>query len=216
MIKVCVKSQHLGNEKNWRRHWRDRGTLETFTVQYMYGYHNVSPNHSMCIRLAFDDPIVLALIEEEANYQQELREYDESEQVSDSGSDGGVTGVLSGQPLSITLVAEGDILVSGNANIQNFKDDKHPDEIQNLLFVAGGDIDLDGSLTNSIDGIVVAGEQVSMTANANLSGYVIASDIFEESSTVTESKILENFTVTYNDLKNPFLNDQTKILSWKQ
>ena len=112
--------------------------------------------------------------------------------------------------------AEGDILVSGNANIQNFKNDNHPEEVQNLLFVAAGDIDLDGNVPEPIDGIVTAGEQVSLTANAELSGYVIASDVYEESSMVTESKILENFTVTYNDLKNPFLNDQTKILSWKQ
>jgi hypothetical protein len=40
-----------------------------------------------------------------------------------------------------------------------------------------------------------------MTANANLSGYVIASDALEERSTVTESKILENFTIAYNNLK---------------
>jgi hypothetical protein len=59
-------------------------------------------------------------------------------------------------------------------------------------------------------GIVIAAEQVSLRANANLSGYVIASDIFKESSMVTESKFLENFTVTYNDLKNTFLKDQTK------
>ena len=120
------------------------------------------------------------------------------------------------EPLDLTLVAEGDIIISANADILNFKNPDHPEEVQNLLFVAGGDVDFGGSLTDAIDGIVVAGEQVSMTANANLSGYVIASDVFEESSTVTESKILENFTVTYNDLKNPFLNDQTKILSWKQ
>jgi hypothetical protein len=112
--------------------------------------------------------------------------------------------------------AEGDILVSGNANIQNFKNDNHPEEVQNLLFVAAGDIDLDGKVPEPIDGIVTAGEQVSLTADAELSGYVIASDVYENSFMVTESKILENFTVTYNDLKNPFLNDQTKILSWKQ
>ena len=120
------------------------------------------------------------------------------------------------EPLDLTLVAEGDIIISANADILNFKNPDHPEEVQNLLFVAGGDVDFGGSLTDAIDGIVIAGEQVSMTANANLSGYVIASDVFEENSTVTESKILENFTVTYNDLKNPFLNDQTKILSWKQ
>ena len=119
-------------------------------------------------------------------------------------------------PLDLTLVAEGDIIISANADILNFKNPDHPEEVQNLLFVAGGDVDFGGSLTDAIDGIVIAGEQVSMTANANLSGYVIASDVFEESSTVTESKILENFTVTYNDLKNPFLNGQTKIFSWKQ
>jgi hypothetical protein len=122
----------------------------------------------------------------------------------------------SAESLSLTLLAEGDILLSGKANIQNFKNENHPEEIQNLLFVAAGDIDLDGTVSEPIDGIVTAGEQVSLIADAELSGYVIASDVYEESSLVTESKILESFTVTYNDLKNPFLNDQTKILSWKQ
>jgi len=124
--------------------------------------------------------------------------------------------VISTEPLFLTLVSEGDILISGNANIQNFKNENHPEEVQNLLFVAAGDIDLDGNVPEPIDGIVTAGEQVSLTANAELNGYVIASDVYEESSMVTESNILENFTVTYNDLKNPFLNDQTNILSWKQ
>jgi hypothetical protein len=159
------------------------------------------------------------MIEEEANYQDKFQkqlrdEKNESENYYDS--DENYTRVLSGRPLTITVVAEGDILVSGNANIQNFKNDNHPEEIQNLLFVAVGDIDLDGKVPEPIDGIVTAGEQVSLTADAELSGYVIASDVYEDSSMVTESKILENFTVTYNDLKNPFLNDQTKILSWKQ
>ncbi|MZH05846.1 MAG: hypothetical protein F3743_10675 [Nitrospinae bacterium] len=124
--------------------------------------------------------------------------------------------VISTEPLFLTLVSEGDILISGNANIQNFKNENHPEEVQNLLFVAAGDIDLDGNVPEPIDGIVTAGEQVSLTANAELNGYVIASDVYEESSMVTESNIIENFTVTYNDLKNPFLNDQTNILSWKQ
>jgi hypothetical protein len=168
-----------------------------------------------CSFLIFGHPKALALIQEEEDYQQQLRD-EENKSENDYDSDEGGYRALSGKALSITLVAEGDILVSGNANIQNFKNDNHPEEIQNLLFVAAGDIDLDGNVPEPIDGIVTAGEQVSLTANAELSGYVIASDVYEESSMVTESKILENFTVTYNDLKNPFLNDQTKILSWKQ
>ena len=119
-------------------------------------------------------------------------------------------------PLDLTLVAEGDIIISANADILNFKNPDHPEEVQNLLFVAGGDVDFGGSLTDAIDGIVIAGEQVSMTANANLSGYVIASDVSEESSIVSENRILENFIVTYNELKHPFLNDRTSILSWHQ
>ena len=168
-----------------------------------------------CSFLTLDHPKALALIQEEEDYKQYLRD-EKNKSENDYDSDEGGYRALSGKPLSITLVAEGDILVSGNANIQNFKNDNHPEEIQNLLFVAAGDIDLDGNVPEPIDGIVTAGEQVSLTANAELSGYVIASDVYEESSVVTESKILENFTVTYNDLKNPFLNDQTKILSWKQ
>ena len=119
-------------------------------------------------------------------------------------------------PLDLTLVAEGDIIISANADILNFKNPDHPEEIQNLLFVAGGDVDFGGSLTDAIDGIVIAGEQVSMTANANLNGYVIASDVSDDSSIVSENRILENFNVTYNELKHPFLNNRTSILSWHQ
>ena len=86
----------------------------------------------MCIWFAFDDQKVLALMEEEENYQQQLRDYEENEKVSDFSSNGGVNRALSGQLLSITLMAEGDIIVSGNANILNFKDDKHPEEVQNF------------------------------------------------------------------------------------
>jgi hypothetical protein len=71
-------------------------------------------------------------MEEEENYQQQLRDYEKNEKVSDSSSNRGVNRALSWQPLSITLMAEDDIIVSGNSDILNFKDDKHPEEIQNL------------------------------------------------------------------------------------
>jgi hypothetical protein len=51
--------------------------------------------------------------------------------------------------------------------------------MQNLLLIAAGDIDLDGTVSEPIDGIVTAGEQGSLTADAELSGYVIASDVYE-------------------------------------
>jgi hypothetical protein len=229
-IKPCNTRGDKNNNK-WKKYVRNRNKLEYWSrgrtaINGVCGFAprwhenqkecDWPPTVNMCQRLAYDDPKVLALIEEEAKYQEELQEQLNNEQENDYDSDEAGYRALSGKPLSITLVAEGDILVSGNANIQNFKNDNHPEEIQNLLFVAAGDIDFDGKVPEPIDGIVTAGEQVSLTADAELSGYVIASDVYEDSSMVTESNIIENFTVTYNDLKNPFLNDQTKILSWKQ
>jgi len=233
-IKLCNTRGDKNNNK-WKKYVRNRYKLEVWSrgrtaingvcesaPRWHKGQKECDrpPTVNMCQRLAYDDPKVLALIAEEANYQEEFHQQlnNELNNVSenDYDSDENYTRALSGKPLSITVVAEGDILVSGNANIQNFKNDNPPEEVQNLLFVAAGDIDLDGKVPEPIDGIVTAGEQVSLTADAELSGYVIASDVYEDSSMVTESKILENFTVTYNDLKNPFLNDQTKILSCKQ
>lgn len=224
MFYQCMRRSHQRNEKNWRNLIAARYKLENLTTRVIKKGRIPSQwprvprpvqENTLCERLALDDPKVLALIEEEEKYQEEFQP-EANEQENDSESDGSYTRSLSGKPLSITLVAEGDILVSGDANIQNFKNENHPEEVQNLLFVAAGDLDMDGKVPEPIDGIVIADEQVSLTADAELIGYVIASDVYEESSMVTESNILENFTVTYSDLKNPFLSDQIKILSWKQ
>jgi len=122
----------------------------------------------------------------------------------------------SGDALKLTLIAEEDIIISGNPNIENYKNDSHPEEIQNLLFVSGLDLDFGGNLTQSVQGVVIAKEQISLTGSVSLSGYIIASDVTSSGDTVGSNSVSGNFEVTYNGLKNPFLNDQVTLLSWKE
>lgn len=135
---------------------------------------------------------------------------------SDKDKDSDSSSSSSGEALELTLIAEGDIIISGNPNIENYKNDSHPEEIQNLLFVSGLDLDFGGNLSQSIEGITIAKEQVSLSGNASLSGYVIASDVASAGDTVGSNDVSGSFNVTYNGLKNPFLNDQVTILSWKE
>jgi hypothetical protein len=136
---------------------------------------------------------------------------------SDSGDkDKDTDAESSGDALEMTLIAEGDIIISGNPNIENYKNALHPEEIQNLLFVSGLDLDFGGNLSQSVEGIAIAKEQISLTGSASLSGYVIASDVTSDGSTVNGNTVSGNFTITYNSLKNPFLNDQVTLLSWKE
>ncbi len=136
---------------------------------------------------------------------------------SDSGDkDKDTDAESSGDALELTLIAEGDIIISGNPNIENYKNALHPEEIQNLLFVSGLDLDFGGNLSQSVEGIAIAKEQISLTGSASLSGYVIASDVTSDGSTVSGNTVSGNFTITYNSLKNPFLNDQVTLLSWKE
>ena len=61
------------NEEKWKNYWRDRGTLQSLTTgegpepRCHYGGCEMPPNTKMCIRLAFDDPKVLMLMEDELN-----------------------------------------------------------------------------------------------------------------------------------------------------
>jgi len=134
----------------------------------------------------------------------------------DKDSDSGSGSPPSGVTLKLTLIAENDIIISGNPDIENYKNASHPEEIQNLLFVSGLDLDFGGNLNQSVEGIVIAKEQISLGGNVTLNGYVIASDLTATGDTVDGNDVSGSFKVTYNGLKNPFLNDQVSILSWKE
>jgi type IV pilus assembly protein PilA len=73
-VKEFIKScNHRAdkNEEKWKKYWRDRGTLQSFSTgegpepRCHYGGCEMPPNTRMCIRLAFDDPKVLRLMQDE-------------------------------------------------------------------------------------------------------------------------------------------------------
>ncbi len=59
MIKTCIG--YHGNEQNWRKHWKGR-ILPNARDKWMF---DQPPEKHMCIRLAFNDPNVLRLIQDE-------------------------------------------------------------------------------------------------------------------------------------------------------
>jgi len=83
--------------------------------------------------------------------------------------------------------------------------------------MAGTDIAWSGNPSNSIQGLVYAGEQIEISGNISFNGFIIAADASATDGTVTENKISGNPTITYNgDVVSPFLSSKVSILSWQK
>ena len=92
--------------------------------------------------------------------------------------------VISGSPTadwSLTLVTEGYIEVSGNPNFEAFGNHAtDPDatslrpEVRDLLFVAGGDLKINGNPSQKFHGVMAAHMEVSVSGNPNYQGRIIA------------------------------------------
>lgn len=92
--------------------------------------------------------------------------------------------VISGSPTAdwnLTLVTEGYIEVSGNPNFEAFGNhatDPHTTslraEVRDLLFVAGGDLKINGNPSQKFYGVMAAHMEVSISGNPNYQGRIIA------------------------------------------
>jgi cytoskeletal protein CcmA (bactofilin family) len=128
---------------------------------------------------------------------------------------------VSGNPGSVpnpwrtTLVATGNINLSGNPIIADHKNLSDPIGVQNLLFVAGGDIKISGNATQTFEGIIAARGHIRVSGNPSLNGCIIA-----ENATGTqdqENRVSGNMTITYNGgMASPFISNTVRILSWRQ
>lgn len=113
-------------------------------------------------------------------------------------------------PWETTLIATGDIRISGNPIIADYKDPSDPIGVQNLLFVAGGNLRISGNLTQTLDGIIAAYGYIEVSGNPNLTGYIIA-------QTGTENRVSGNMTITYNGgMDSPFSSNTLSIIAWRQ
>jgi Tfp pilus assembly protein PilX len=116
-----------------------------------------------------------------------------------------------------TIIAEGYINFGGNADVANYKDASDTVDIQNLFLVAGTDIEFSGNPSNTIQGMMAAKEQVSISGTVSLEGFLIAADVDTSESLVTGNTISGSLTVTYNgDIVAPFLSNKVKVIAWQE
>jgi len=124
-------------------------------------------------------------------------------------------------PLVGTIIAEGDLVINGDwvalrapmpSDGALFKA-----STQNLLFLAGGDVKIAGGVRQRYQGIIVAGEQLSIQAPATIGGYLLAQDLSNMSGTVTSNSVTGAVALTYNgDYPAPAtLLKTARVLTWK-
>jgi hypothetical protein len=100
--------------------------------------------------------------------------------------------ISSGPTLTMTLIAEGSIDISGSPNLT-----AHTNE---LLFVTDGDLDISGGVETDViaQGQILVHEQLSISGNATLGGQIIVEDAANTHSLVTTSSITGSVVIDYN------------------
>ena len=118
-------------------------------------------------------------------------------------------------PWNVSLITEGSIEITGNVNAQTNSAGPATD---NLLFVAGGDIKVNGNSSQFLQGILAAHEQVDISGTPNLTGTIVAEDAINNSTYATENIISGNMNINYNGLSTPFNTGVVVVdsLSWQQ
>lgn len=109
-------------------------------------------------------------------------------------------------PWEATLLAEGNIEVSGNPVMKSYSGTKVPgetvpDDVGNLLLIAGLDLKINGNTSTEdaaapteqyFQGIMAAHEQVFISGNARLGGYIVAQNAQNTSNVATENSVSGN------------------------
>ncbi len=120
------------------------------------------------------------------------------------------------EPWKLTLIAEGSIEISGNPVVETAG--AAASGIDNLLFVAGGDLKINGNANQSFEGVMAAHEQVDISGNPNLDGFIIAEGASNVHDYVDNNSISGDMQLTYNGLDTPFQDPLADIvaLSWEE
>ncbi|HZC80800.1 MAG TPA: hypothetical protein VE222_03615, partial [Nitrospiraceae bacterium] len=86
---------------------------------------------------------------------------------------------------------------------------------QNILFLARRDIKITGQPGQNLTGIIAAREQVGISGNPSINGYVLAADAGTTSTLVTSNSISGALNLTYNgDKGNPYLGN-VQVVTWQ-
>lgn len=108
-----------------------------------------------------------------------------------------------------TVIATGDITMSGNPQMAP--------HLQDTWLVADKDIDMTGAATGgglSGSGLIAAHEQIEISGNSTINGYIIAEGAASTSNTVTANLVTGSAVINYNCGGNPPLFTVLTVLSW--
>ncbi|CAI2718828.1 pilus assembly PilX family protein [Nitrospina watsonii] len=122
-------------------------------------------------------------------------------------------------PWATSIVTEGHIEISGNPAFSNYKDPNAAEGIQNLLFVAGTDLKINGNPGQTYEGVMYAGEQASFAGNPDVNGVLMIQNNASSDGLVSENNISGNPTITYNgSLSTPFATGGMELttLAWQE
>ncbi len=121
-----------------------------------------------------------------------------------------------GTPWEVTIVAEGHIEVSGNPYLADHKDAFEPPGVQNLFMVAGTDLKFNGNATHTIEGIMAAGEQLQISGNPLIEGFIIVRGASNSDGLVSDNNLSGNFTLRYSGgMDTPWGGDGVVRESWR-
>ena len=122
-----------------------------------------------------------------------------------------------GTPWEVTIVATGFIEISGNPRFINKKNPSDPVDIQNIFMLAGTDVKYNGNANQTIDGIIYATEQISLSGNPNINGAVMAYDSFSVEGLVSQNGISGDPNITYGcGLTVPSGSVTIEVISWNE
>jgi hypothetical protein len=98
-------------------------------------------------------------------------------------------------PLRITIIAEGDIEVTGNPDLR-------PEPSSEIQFVTDQDLRLAGDLTipTAYEGRIMVREQIDFAGTIELAGQVIVQNVPSISTVVVNNEVRGTATLTYNGL----------------
>lgn len=114
-------------------------------------------------------------------------------------------------PWKTTLIATGDIKITGNPTIA--ADAAYT--VHDSLFIAGHDVKIQGTPANGYNGLIAAHEQFDLSGTGTIVGLVIGENAPDTpGSLVSANTVSGNITLTYNCGSTPPLQGPLQILSW--
>ena len=122
-------------------------------------------------------------------------------------------------PWAISVLADGWISFNGSPVVENYKNPENPLEVQDILFMAGTDIKINGTAGQKLEGVIAAGEQFQFNGTAEIEGVIIAADQANTDDYLTENLMSGTADITYGgDMSLPGLvSDNTlRRLAWKE